>query len=71
MTTEQKGVDAWLPIDSAPQDGRPVWVRGWDWGKPNTSRHFGWVHWDGMNWCWAGSDPHSGHATHLTDWRQP
>lgn len=56
----------WQPMSSAPKDGSPVWARGWDWGKPNTTRHSGWVFWNDGNWCWAGDE--TNHATHLTDY---
>lgn len=56
----------WKPISEAPKDGRPLWVRGWDWGKPDTSRHYGWAFWNGAEWIWAGAD--GGSATHLTDY---
>lgn len=56
----------WLPISEAPKDGRPVWARGWDWGKPGTTRHYGWVFWTDDGWAWAG--PGANIATFLTDY---
>lgn len=35
----------WAPIDQAPKDGSPIWGRGWDWGKADTTRHYGWYFW--------------------------
>ena len=48
-------MDSWHPIDSAPTDGRPVWVRGWDWGKRDT-RHYCWAYWHEAEWRAAGAD---------------
>ena len=59
--------DGWRPIDEAPRDGSPVWVRGWDYGKPDTQRHYGWVYWSGTEWNWEGPDS-GNYATYLTDW---
>lgn len=47
--------DRWRSIASAPKDGRPVWTRGWDFGKPDTDRHYQWAYWDGSNWRAQGS----------------
>lgn len=41
----------WTPIDSAPTDGRPLWTRGLNYGKPNNGEHFGWAYWDGAKWA--------------------
>lgn len=56
----------WQPIETAPKD-RPVWVRGWDWGKPDTTRHQGWAYWNGEQWQWTDSSE-TNIAVHLTDW---
>lgn len=55
----------WRTIDSAPKDGRPIWGRGWDWGKPDTSRHYGWVFFNDGLWQWERD---GSAATHLTEW---
>ena len=60
--------DNWKPIDSAPKDSRPLWVRGWDWGKPDTHRHYGFAHWNGDGWYWAVSGETTSKASHITDW---
>lgn len=57
--------DKWHRLDSAPLDGTPVWVRGWDWGKEDTTRHFGWAFFDG---CWKWADRERDEATHITEW---
>ena len=46
----------WQPIETAPKDGMPVWVRGWDWGKPGTSHHAGFAYWNDGRWVWGGPD---------------
>lgn len=56
----------WQPIETAPKDGRPVWVRGQDWGKFGNARHFGWAFFDGDVWKWA--DAARGNAVYLTEW---
>lgn len=58
----------WQPIETAPKDGMPVWVRGWDWGKPGTSHHAGFAYWDDGRWVWYGPD--GGTATYLVEWRE-
>jgi hypothetical protein len=60
-------VRSWELIDTAPKDGSPVWARGWDWGKSDSTRHYGWVFWGGDGgWFWAGEGDST--AEHLTDW---
>ena len=39
-------MSSWVSIDQAPKDGSPIWARGWDWGKPDTTRHYGWFYWE-------------------------
>ena len=56
----------WQPINTAPIDGRPVWVRGWDWGKPDTTRHHTWAYWYGDRWTEANSE--RGELCYLTEW---
>lgn len=56
----------WQPIETAPIDGRPVWVRGWDWGTEGGKRHFLWAYFDGADWRPAGDEDST--LTHLTDW---
>jgi hypothetical protein len=58
----------WLPIDTAPKDGRPVWVRGNNWGDPANGIHCGWGWWNGSNWTDANMSEPGGLLTHLTDW---
>jgi len=52
-TSESKQLD-WRPIAEAPRDGRPLWVRGNNYGSPKKGRHFCWAHWDGTNWIASG-----------------
>lgn len=37
----------WLPIDSAPKDGRPVWIRFHAWGDKAQPMHATWAWWNG------------------------
>lgn len=57
----------WKPITGAPRDGRPIWARGWNFGKQDKGSHYGWVYFDEaeQNWMWAGGESL---ATHLTDY---
>lgn len=65
----------WKPIDTAPKDGRPVWVRGWDWGNENKERHYGWVFWDDRVDEWregfSGENTRGSMMQYLTDWLAP
>ena len=56
----------WRKIETAPKDGTPIWVRGFDFGNPKGQKHYGWVHWDGERWLWAGCT--DGIASHITHW---
>lgn len=58
----------WMPIETAPKDARPVWVRGWNWNKPDTERHYGWAYWNGNRWQWADSSGEANFAAYATDW---
>ena len=40
----------WQPIETAPKDGRPVWVRGYNYGKQECGEHRCWAWWNGSNW---------------------
>lgn len=57
---------AWAPIAEAPQDGRPVWVRGRPWGNPSLPWFACWAWWDGAHWRETGSV--SSHLGHLVEW---
>lgn len=46
----------WLPITRAPMDGRPVWVRGNNYGQEAGGQHYCWAFWDGAQWVAAGTD---------------
>ncbi len=57
----------WQDINTAPKDGRPVWVTGWDFGAEDGSRHYCWAYYHGGEWL----EPNSAGAselTHLTHW---
>lgn len=56
----------WQPIDSAPKDGRPVWVKGADWGDTDRGWHCIWAWWDGDHWREAS--PHESVLEHLRYW---
>lgn len=59
----------WQPIESAPKDGRPVWVRGNNWGKPDSGHHYGWAYFDDDEWRWPDArNEEGGTATFLTHW---
>lgn len=59
----------WKPIDTAPRDGRPIWVRGWNWGNESQGRHYSWAYWNGTDWQAAGAE--ASHLKYLTDWLPP
>jgi hypothetical protein len=62
---QEKMMSEWRDIVNAPKDGSPVWVRGWDWGKPDTGRHYGWAYYNEGVWTWERD---GSAATHLTDY---
>lgn len=66
MARVGQSVSIWKPIIDAPMDGSPVWARGRDWGKPDNPMHYGWVYWDGSNWCW-GESTSGHHATYVIE----
>lgn len=56
----------WREISTAPMDGRPVWVRGNDYGSGPI--HCCWAWWDGSNWIEAGTE--AGTLLYLTHWAE-
>ena len=58
----------WQPIETAPKDGRPVWVRGNDWGEDAGPNHYGWAYFDSGKWMWPAPVAEGGEATYLTHW---
>ena len=60
--------DRWQPIATAPKDGRPVWVRGNDWGEDAGPNHYGWAYFDSGKWMWPAPVAEGGEATYLTHW---
>lgn len=45
-------VRIWAPIEHAPKDGRPAWVRGFNHGDPVKGVHCTWAYWDGAEGKW-------------------
>ena len=60
----------WEPIETAPRDGRPVWVEGHNWGDPDCGIHRNWAWWDGSGWREAGGEGMV-HLKYLTRWFNP
>ena len=58
----------WQPIETAPKDGRPVWVRGNDWGEDAGPNHYGWAYFDSGKWMWPAPVAEGGEAAYLTHW---
>lgn len=56
----------WQPIGSAPKDGRPVWVKGDNYGNPMEGQHCCWAWWDGHSWREAGHE--DSELTFLVSW---
>jgi hypothetical protein len=58
----------WKPIDTAPKDARPVWVRGHDYGDSERDLHYGWAHFHPKKerWLWADSTPVE--ALYIAEW---
>ncbi len=55
----------WKPIDTAPKNGGPVWVRGNNNGKPEHGHHHTWAYWDGEHWIDAAGGET---LTFLVEW---
>ncbi len=63
------GLGAWQPITTAPLDGRPVWVRGNNYGDATRGRHFCWAWFDGIDWLSAEvGEGGPSKLLYLTDW---
>lgn len=61
----------WEPIDTAPKDGRPIWVRGNNYNDPERGQHCAWVYWDGDAWSGPLHDEDEPKFEHLTEWLAP
>lgn len=62
----------WQPISTAPTDGRPVWVKGDNWGNPMDGQHRCWAWWDGHSWRAAGvGDGEDSELLFLVSWWRP
>jgi hypothetical protein len=62
----------WKPIVTAPKDGRVLWTRGWDWGKPNTKHHHELAFWHEGEWKSAVGNPDGDRSTflYLVEWME-
>jgi len=40
----------WEPLDTAPKDGRPVWVKGYNYNDPTKGIHCTWAWFNGEGW---------------------
>jgi len=58
----------WRNIASAPTDGRPVWVRGYDYGDNTKAQHYTWAYWNGTEWRSASHRGESSTLLYLTGW---
>lgn len=58
----------WQPIETAPRDGSPVWVKGYNYGNPNSGEHRTWAWWDGNGWVDAFAIGESSVLTYLVEW---
>ena len=65
---QENEMSEWQPIETAPKDGRPVWVRGNDWGEDAGPNHYGWAYFDSGKWMWPAPVAEGGEATYLTHW---
>jgi len=65
-THPQASEPAWLPIETAPKDGRPVWVRGKNFGEIGRGLHYCWAYFDGVKWYEPGFE--SSMLQYLTHW---
>ena len=58
---------SWQPITTAPKDGLPIRVRGFNFGEPARGRHYADAIWKDRGWVHAGDHLHALHF--LTDWK--
>ena len=58
----------WKPIDTAPKDGRPVWVRGHNWGDPEKGQYRCWAYWIGGAWLEATASGTPSTLLYLVEW---
>lgn len=58
----------WKPIDTAPKDGRPVWVRGDNWGEPGKGVHCCWAWWDEQEGDWIEEGADALRLKYLKEW---
>lgn len=58
----------WKSIESAPKDGRPVWVKGNDFGEEKARKHCLWAYWDVNSDVWREASVEASILLYLTHW---